>query len=342
MYKFLSNCNKRDVNCTYTILTGCNRCDREGNVRERSPELSGEERPWNTSKPGEWLCERFLQYGCSSINQFVSRAKSEPQLRALVFQRNFEALARKAFVMAQNEVREMSFFELCKKAYESEQVYMKYDQCLSVKDSYTWLLKILIHNNIAVEDFVFDIFNIVDKRKPKINTLMVIGPPNAGKTLVVESVAKACIFTCNIQRFSKGQNFTFMDAVGTRVCMINEPRFTDEYVETLKNILEGLPCTVEVKFQVGQMLERTPVLITSNHGLGMYIQHGRQTAEAAFDARMIKYTFKPFEELKHCNGHLNPGVWYMFMNYMLRAGYDILNNITPEQFSSLPVGEIDF
>lgn len=272
---------------------------------------------------GEWLVDSILRYGSPSLNDFERKAADEPGLRRIIFKQNYQQLSRTALALAKHKVHDMPFIALAQKAYQEETAHMRYSQCLSIQESFEWYQRILEYNDIDMYDFSHFIFQIMDKKLTKINTVILKGPPNAGKTLIAESIAKAAIFYCNIQKFSKGQNFVFMDAVGVRCCMINEPRFTDEWVESLKNIFEGCPVHVDVKFLSGQMLERTPVVITTNHPLSMYVQNGKDIAQSAFDARSKTFLFSQFQDLKDCKGHLHPGLWYLVGKELLREGVSV-------------------
>lgn len=220
-------------------------------------------------------------------------------------------MVMKAFKMAQHEVYAMSFYKLCKYKYDTPDACKGLYEVMSPEESYSWLCRILKFNSIDETQFFKAVFDIMDKKLPKINTLLLKGPANAGKTLICESIARACTFYCNIQQFSKGKTFIFMDAVGKRCCMINEPRITDEHAEVLKNVLEGAATHVDVKFQSGQMLQRTPVVVATNHDLSMYLQFTKHINEEAYRSRMIRYELKTFDELKECKYAFHPGVWFI-------------------------------
>lgn len=279
---------------------------------EREEGLGGESiRSIKPAGPGEFLTQQILRFGRPSINQFEETAAGEPRLRDLMFKQNYDTLIRKAYACARAVVKYEEFSKLAKTAFQNASVYIKQDQCLSPWQSYLWLQKILDHNHIDFFDFVSQVENVMDRYHTKLNTLLFFGPPNAGKTLIAESICKAGIFYANIQKFSKGANFVLQDAVGCRSMMINEPRFTDEWVETLKNVFEGCETTVDVKFKTGYSLDRTPVIVTTNNELATYVQHQRHIADAAFKARYIRFEFSTYPELKNCKGHLHPGLWYI-------------------------------
>lgn len=312
----------------HNIFTGSTTTIDDGDDGKRTPERRNEggaryRSDERTGGTGEWLVQKILDYGCASVNEFEERSLDEPKFRQVVFRQNYENLVRKALEIAKGKVRNMSFMELSKMAYYNREKHVKYHQCLSAEESYHWFLSILAYNGFDKIEFIHDVFKFMDKMETKKNTLMFLGPPNAGKTLVAESIAIGAIYYANIQRFAKGQQFPFAEAVGTRCCMLNEPRITDDLVETLKNIAEGCPCHVEVKYKSGQILQRTPLLVATNHPLSMYVQNGKELAERAFNARCITYRFKNMDELRNCKGKLNPALWLYAAREMCRYDMDI-------------------
>lgn len=283
------------------------------NAREGSPGSGDEDGAGfgPVGGPGERIVQAILESGAPSQNELERLYRGEPWFRDLVWKKTFSSLVGKAFNLAQHEIFQMDFFKLCKYKYENPDLCKGLYEVLEPKESFEWLKEILTFNNIDHGDFFGNVFDIMDKRLPKINTLMLKGSANAGKTLICESIARACIFYCNIQQFAKGKNFIFMDAVGKRCCMINEPRITDEHAEVLKNVLEGAATHVDVKFQTGQMLQRTPVVIATNHELSMFLQQTKAQNEAAYRSRMIKYELKTMPRLAECKYQLHPGLWYL-------------------------------
>jgi hypothetical protein len=266
---------------------------------------------WSTFRrgPGEKVVQAILESGAPSQNELERLYRSQSWFRSLLWKKTFQTLVQKAFTLAQHEVASMSFLKLTKYKFDNPEACKGLYEVLDPKDSWEWVKRILAHNDIDEVEFCSAVFQIMDKQLPKINTLFIKGPANAGKTLVAESIARACIFYCNIQQFAKGKNFIFMDAVGKRCCMINEPRITDEHAEVLKNVLEGAATHVDVKFQTGQMLQRTPCVIATNHDLSMFLQQTKAQNEAAYKSRMLAFYFKTFPDLKECKYQLHPGLW---------------------------------
>lgn len=195
--------------------------------------------------------------------------------------------------------------------------YFSDDCLLSVDESLDWFHKILEFNNINPKSFLTDAFNVMDKNYPKKNTLLVLGPPNSGKTLIFSSLCKSAIFFSSAQNFTGNSSFEFQDLLSCRCALINEPMITDKTVETMKNILEGNPTAIDKKYASAQLLPRTPIFITTNASLCYYTTN-RSVNKAAILARTFCYDFKAMPELKECAAQLSPYMWLDLYNMYIQ------------------------
>lgn len=270
-----------------------------------------DQRDWKSLRPGDRLVEAIIRSGRPSLNAFFEENTEVPWVREIMFSKNRKDLTAAALEIAKASVRTRSFFDLAKQAFLQPDHFIKYDQCTSSEESFLWLLKILDHNKIEFNDFMSKVIRVMDKKEVKFNTLFFIGAPNAGKTLIADSLAKACIFYGVINKFEKFMNFVWAPFLGCRAGLINEPRFTDVYVEELKNVLEGMEIPCDAKWKSDQNLQRLPIIITGNLPLSCYLQAGRDIQEAAFEKRLFKFQFHEFDELRVLKRKLHPGLWYL-------------------------------
>lgn len=179
---------------------------------------------------------------------------------------------------------------------------------LTVDESVAWFHKIMDHNCIDASEFVNNCYDVMNRVSMKKNTVMLLAPPNAGKTLLLSSLCRSVMYFAQCQNFNGKCNFPFQDMLNSRCCLINEPMITDDTIETFKNVLEGQDVAIDVKFKTGQILPRTPCFIASNQNLVFYTKSPSQNMPA-IKARCFFYNLKPMPELIECKSNLNPFMW---------------------------------
>lgn len=99
-----------------------------------------------------------------------------------------------------------------------------------------------------------------DKKK---NTLMMIGLPNSGKTLLASCFRKKLLFRTWINSNSTS-NFIYGNLAYCNLITIEEPFLLPTQLEDMKSLCSGAPLSVDMKYSQPIELRRTPVLITSN------------------------------------------------------------------------------
>lgn len=179
---------------------------------------------------------------------------------------------------------------------------------MNVAESSAWILKILKFNSIDPKQFILDAYNVVNRINPKVNCLMLHGEPNAGKTLIGNSIVESCVFYSVISQMSGKSSFEFQDMLLQRIVLINEPKITDLTIELFKNICEGQSITIDCKYRSAQSLPRTPLVCATNANLTFYTTN-RSTNEKAINARVYRYNLKTFPDLVSCYAQIHPYAW---------------------------------
>lgn len=85
-------------------------------------------------------------------------------------------------------------------------------------------------NSESVFDFLSDLYRIIDKKKPKCNTLAILTPPNSGKYYFFDAVASFFINYGILGTANKTNSFAFMEAAGKRLILWNEPNYESHHV----------------------------------------------------------------------------------------------------------------
>lgn len=220
---------------------------------------------------------------------------------------NFDQLVKKAVC-------------IMKSTYLSKTIDKLFDIPLNVKDakyipvdqSVKLFEQWCKHQNIDRGQFVRDVFDVLLKKRPKINTLGIQGPPNAGKSFVLRSLLPWYRWWGEIRLDAEGYAFAFENAVDVGVIMIDEPTITPLAVEQMKMIMEGAETYVKCKNVGDQPVMPTPVLMTYNSDLCRFVS---SIDRDAIDARMIRYETKTAPFLKDWTGRLNPGIWPILYQY---------------------------
>nr|QOD39597.1 NS1 [uncultured densovirus] len=117
----------------------------------------------------------------------------------------------------------------------------------------------------ATLDFVTTVYNVLERKIPKLNCVVIYSPPSAGKNYFFDAVKDYylnCGHLCNANKFN---SFPFQDAEGRRIVLWNEPNYSPDFLEPIKEILGGDSTSVNVKYQHDTPVYRTPVIVLTNN-----------------------------------------------------------------------------
>lgn len=157
-------------------------------------------------------------------------------------------------------------------------------------------------------EFVQNVLDVIDKVNPKVNALVIVSPPSAGKTFFIESLLAAVWsrgFVRNQKKF--GDQFPYQDAVGCRAIEWNECVLEgDSATETAKQLWEGHNITVNVKYEKGATLTRTPLFVSANSPPWTFVKK----EEKAFRDRCFYHLWSRQPWLKELKLQLCPLLWY--------------------------------
>ncbi|KAL4240793.1 hypothetical protein ACF0H5_001581 [Mactra antiquata] len=138
---------------------------------------------------------------------------------------------------------------------------------------YFWTLEQQINPN----DLVRNMHNVLKQTNPKKNTLYFQGASNAGKTYL----CKLLIPIDSIAGYhTTSKEFPFGEAVYQPIILINELTIeSTAKAELYKNVLGGEPTQVNIKNRPSQIMERKPVVLTTNHHIWKYVTNERQSLQ---------------------------------------------------------------
>lgn len=125
--------------------------------------------------------------------------------------------------------------------------------------------KRLFHNNgINPKQFCADLYNILNKKHNKINSLRLIGRPNTGKTLIANCIV-APFICCYMNNHGSENEFFISNMLNKAIILCEELYLTVATAEDFKSILGGQNIDIAKKFNEKQLMMRTPIIITSNY-----------------------------------------------------------------------------
>lgn len=163
----------------------------------------------------------------------------------------------------------------------------------------------------AVLDFVTTLYNVIERKVPKLNTIVILSPSSAGKNFFFDAVKDYYINCGHLSNANKYNNFPFQDAEGRRIVLWNEPNYSPEYLDQIKEILGGDSTCVNVKYQHDTPVYRTPVIVLTNNVVTFMTNQ-------AFTDRVKVYNWQAAPFLKHYDKKPNPlAVYHFFKKYNL-------------------------
>lgn len=183
--------------------------------------------------------------------------------------------------------------------WNNKKVYIGVDESIGLL--FDWIR----HQGFDADNFINEIFDVLERKVPKKNTFCLMGPPNSGKSFVMRSIIPHFSYFGEVR--GGGSNYTFLwqDCVDTAVIFIEEPMISPEVAEQFKLVMEGAPTHVHVKMRGDALLQPTPVLITTNSLPWRWCPNEAQ----AFQARMFFHMCRETPFLKEYKQQLNPQLW---------------------------------
>lgn len=159
---------------------------------------------------------------------------------------------------------------------------------------------------MQIKEFIQTLYDILEKKKAKTNSILIISAPTAGKNFFLDAILHFFINIGHIGNFNKYCNFPLNDAVERRVNVWNEPNFTDNHIDELKMLCAGDVLSAKVKFKNDYKIYKTPLILMANSDpFRKYFLE--------FKERLIKYTWLSAPYLKKYDKKPHPYVWPLLL-----------------------------
>lgn len=181
-----------------------------------------------------------------------------------------------------------------------------------IEDSLDVLNKLLMFQFDNDEELVYrflkTLYNVVERKIPKLNALLVHSPPSAGKNFFFDALFNYCLEYGQLSRANKNERFAYMDAYGKRIILFNEPNYESAETDMLKMITAGDAYKVRIKGKKDAAVYKTPIIFLTNNHINLM-------SNPAFKDRVVQYQWKTAPFLKDCHKYPNPlCIYHMFKN----------------------------
>lgn len=142
----------------------------------------------------------------------------------------------------------------------------------------------------GADEFLSELVDILDRRRPKVNAMEIISPPSTGKTWFFDMICDFFINVGHLKNMNRYSQFPFQDCLNRRIILWNEPNCHPEFLDTIKTIYGGDRCGAAVKCKDDAVIYRTPLIVTTNNPMF--------PSNDALNHRRIIKTFQPWSKMK--------------------------------------------
>lgn len=195
-----------------------------------------------------------------------------------------------------------------------------------------WIDAIFKYNGIVPSEFISKLDRVMNKTDNKVNTIVLYGPTNTGKSLLCK-VMTEFLLTGTINRRSENTNFAFENLLDRSVAILEEPKINAANANDMKQLLGGETFEVAVKYKPMQYLTRLPVIVTTNEYLGCRLP---DVDAAALESRYYQFTFATQIASSTVDGEIDAAPvkictcdWADYYNYIHEGPNQNKENIPP-------------
>lgn len=152
------------------------------------------------------------------------------------------------------------------------------------------------------------LLKVIDKRENKINTFVLHGESNSGKTMLLKSVFEAFRLKAIVTN-GASVGFTWQNATEKRIILNEEVLIAPKQTEEYKQIMAGEECMVNIKCKPQRRLRRTPLLMSCNSKPWSYVKE-----DEVYENRCYMYKDLTKQEwLYEYKKKINPKGWLYYI-----------------------------
>lgn len=163
----------------------------------------------------------------------------------------------------------------------------------------------------GIYDFVKTLFDVLEMKQPKMNTIVIYSDPSAGKNFFFDAVCDFYINVGSLANANRYNSFPFQNADSRRIIIYNEPSYEEARLEDLKMLMGGDKTEVNVKYQSHNPVFRTPIIVLTNEQKS-FMTH------SAFKDRIRIFRWRPAPFLAKYLKKPNPlAIYHIFKRFNL-------------------------
>jgi hypothetical protein len=158
-----------------------------------------------------------------------------------------------------------------------------FDASKAKQENIQWIQNLFTSNGINIDNFFSDFILIHSTAITKINTLVIEGPTNTGKSLLINLLLSDTHPT-RIARERDKSNFHLDQLPNATAVVFEEPIIDQTTIGTWKLLLEGAPIPTDMKHADKEIINRLPIFVTTNHPIWNWV--------STEDIAPLKYGYK--------------------------------------------------
>jgi hypothetical protein len=145
-----------------------------------------------------------------------------------------------------------------------------FDISKTKQENIEWIQQLFVSNGINIDNFFSDFILIHTTAITKINTLVIEGPTNTGKSLLINLLLSDTHPT-RIARERDKSNFHLDQLPNATAVVFEEPIIDQTTIGTWKLLLEGAPIPTDMKHADKEIINRLPIFVTTNHPIWNWV-----------------------------------------------------------------------
>ncbi|KAJ8891357.1 hypothetical protein PR048_010873 [Dryococelus australis] len=251
-----------------------------------------------TDAPIETICEPYVEAKKRANNEYTDnyqnyRNNIVDTLNAAVNKYDFESYEK--FISKISYAEKIQFLKICGTSLPSyTRQIIKYRNCeknIAIKNTnycehikhetlsarqlehIEWLHTFFTKNNTDIPKFYSDFIIIQTMMLKNVNGLVILGPTNTGKSMIVRLLTEPLNPTL-ISRERDRSSFHLDQLPNATSVLFEEPCIDNTSVGNWKLLLEGTKTNTDMKHQDKEIIERIPIFITTNQELWAWCESG--------------------------------------------------------------------